>query len=66
MGGERACESRREAGMKSAVSRECVMGEKRGAWNGESAYGQGEGVDKRRGSAKGCVKGWCEGDRRGR
>ncbi|WP_375639400.1 hypothetical protein [Bartonella sp. MM55XZML] len=30
MGGERACESRREAGMKSAVSRECVMGEKRG------------------------------------
>ncbi|WP_375633322.1 MULTISPECIES: hypothetical protein [unclassified Bartonella] len=53
--------------MKSAVSRKCVMGEKRGAWNGESAYGQGEGVDKRRGgSAKGCVKGWCEGDRRGR
>ncbi|WP_375683334.1 hypothetical protein [Bartonella sp. AP3QHHD] len=30
MGRERACESRREAGMKSAVSRECVMGEKKG------------------------------------
>ncbi len=27
---------------------------------------KGEGVDKRRGSSEGCVKGWCEGDRRGR
>ncbi|WP_375634539.1 MULTISPECIES: hypothetical protein [unclassified Bartonella] len=49
MGGERACESRREAGMKSAVSRKCVMGEKRGAWNGRVPMDKGEGVDKRRG-----------------
>ncbi|WP_375610662.1 MULTISPECIES: hypothetical protein [unclassified Bartonella] len=43
MGRERACELRREAGMKSAVSCKCVMGEKKECVEWESAYGQGGG-----------------------